>query len=93
MDVGHNVILHVVGQILHSRPTALISFPSLLRIRARSITIICEWLRQDVSIMKLFFIQNKAFNVNPSALREILNPYNNIDKTYLHSYDTQMTSA
>ena len=43
--------------------------------------------------MKLFFIQNKAFNVNPSALREILNPYNNIDKTYLHSYDTQMTSA
>ena len=51
--------------------------------------IICEWLRQDVSVMKLFFIQNKAFNVNPSALREILNPYNNIDKTYLHSYDTQ----
>ena len=39
------------------------------------------------------FIQNKAFNVNPSAFREILNPYNNIDKTYLHSYDTQMTSA
>lgn len=89
MDVGHNVILHVVGQILHSRPTALISFPSCLE----SITIICEWLRQDVSVMKQFFIQNKAFNVNPSALREILNPYNNIDKNYLHSYDTQMTSA
>ena len=30
MDVGHNVILHVVGQIVHSRPTALISFPSCL---------------------------------------------------------------